>query len=54
VLVRITPRGRALLRGLRSRKTAYLARRLDGLGADDRATLARAAEVLERLLRDEP
>jgi DNA-binding MarR family transcriptional regulator len=48
-LVTTTPRGRALLRKLRTRKTAYLARRLEGLPAEDVAVLARAAEILERL-----
>ncbi len=53
-LVRITPRGRALLRALRSRKTAFLARRLETLGPEDRATLDRAAGLLDRLLQDTP
>jgi hypothetical protein len=38
---------------LRSRKNAFLARRLRGLDEDDVAALARAAEILERLLEDE-
>lgn len=49
-LVSTTASGRALLRRLRTRKTAYLARRLDRLDADELATLERAAGILERLL----
>jgi DNA-binding MarR family transcriptional regulator len=49
-LVSITPAGRALLRKMRQRKSAYLARRLDDLPPDDVAALERATEVLERLL----
>jgi DNA-binding MarR family transcriptional regulator len=48
-IVSPTSQGRALLRRLRTRKNAYLARRLRGLDAEDVATLARAAEILERL-----
>lgn len=48
-----SPEGRALLRRLRKRKTAYLARRLEKLDPDDLATLERAAGLLERLLEDE-
>lgn len=49
-LVSATDAGRALLAELRTRKTAFLAHRIDGLDADDRATLARAAEILEGLI----
>jgi DNA-binding MarR family transcriptional regulator len=49
-LVSVTPRGRSLLRRLRERKTAYLARRLHELDAEETAALERAAEVLEHLL----
>jgi DNA-binding MarR family transcriptional regulator len=45
--------GRALLRRLRRRKNAYLARRMRELPDSDAETLARAAEVLERLLEGE-
>ena len=38
---------------LRTRKNAYLARRLRELDPDEVATLARAAEILERLLEGE-
>jgi DNA-binding MarR family transcriptional regulator len=52
-LVVITKDGRALLKKLRSRKNAYLARRLRDLPAADIAALERAADVLERLLDGE-
>jgi DNA-binding MarR family transcriptional regulator len=48
-IVSVTPRGRALIARLRTRKNAYLAKRLRTLDDDDVATLARAAEILERL-----
>ena len=48
--VEITAPGRRLLEQSRSRKTAYLEQRLAALSADDRATLERAAGILERLL----
>jgi DNA-binding MarR family transcriptional regulator len=51
-LVAVTPAGQALLEDLRHRKDAYLARRLRTLSADDRATLRRASDILERLLED--
>jgi DNA-binding MarR family transcriptional regulator len=49
-LVSITADGQALLDELRNRKDAYLARRLRTLSAEERATLRRATEILERLL----
>jgi DNA-binding MarR family transcriptional regulator len=49
-LVALTPAGRALLEQARERKDAYLTRRLRTLSADDRATLRRAADILERML----
>lgn len=52
-LVTATPEGRALLSRMRTHKDAYLARRLSSLDAEDRATLARAAAILEGLLEDE-
>ena len=42
--------GRTHLRRLRERKTAYLARRLGEMSAEDRRTLERAAELLEGML----
>jgi DNA-binding MarR family transcriptional regulator len=51
-LVAVTPEASALLEELRTRKTAFLAERLDRLGADERATLERAADILERMLAE--
>jgi DNA-binding MarR family transcriptional regulator len=53
-ILSITSDGRALLRGLRERKTAYLARQLRDLDPADRAALERAADVLERMLEQHP
>jgi DNA-binding MarR family transcriptional regulator len=50
--LRLTPEGRRTLRGLRSRKTAYLAERLERLDPEERAVLEQASELLERLLED--
>jgi DNA-binding MarR family transcriptional regulator len=52
-LVAATPAGRELVRELRTRKTAYLARRIEQLEPEERATLAQAAEILERMLEDD-
>ena len=52
-IVTATPQGRALLRRLRQRKTAYLARRMRELPSEDVEALARAAAVLERILEGE-
>jgi DNA-binding MarR family transcriptional regulator len=49
-LVSATPAASALMDELRSRKTAYLARQIEDLSAEDRAVLERAAGVLERML----
>jgi DNA-binding MarR family transcriptional regulator len=51
-LLSITGDGAAALAEIRTRKDAYLARRLRTLSAEDRATLARAADILEKLLQD--
>ena len=51
-IVSVTPDGRALLRRLRQRKTAYLAKRLRELPDRDVEALARAAEVLEAILEE--
>lgn len=48
-LVALTAQGTALLGEVRTRKDAYLAERLRKLSAEDRATLRRAAEILESL-----
>jgi DNA-binding MarR family transcriptional regulator len=51
-MIAVSPAGRELLRRIRRRKNEYLARRLRDLPVDDLAALARAADVLERLLED--
>jgi DNA-binding MarR family transcriptional regulator len=49
-LLAVTEEGRALLDELRTRKTAFLAERLETLTPDERATLEQAADILERVL----
>jgi DNA-binding MarR family transcriptional regulator len=49
-LLTVAPAGRALLAAARTRKDAFLSERLDSLSAEDRATLERAAALLEGLL----
>jgi DNA-binding MarR family transcriptional regulator len=49
-LVAITQKGSALLDELRTRKTAFLAERLESLEPEERAALERAADILERVL----
>jgi DNA-binding MarR family transcriptional regulator len=49
-LVTTAPDGQELMREQRTRKDAYLARRLRALSAEERATLDRAATILERML----
>jgi len=51
--VQVTTAGRRLLKETRSRKSAYLERRVGELSGRDRATLERAAAILERLLEDQ-
>jgi DNA-binding MarR family transcriptional regulator len=51
--VSATADARALMNSLRTRKNAYLARRLRRLDEEDLATLDRAAEILEDLLEGE-
>ncbi|HET8759234.1 MAG TPA: MarR family transcriptional regulator [Solirubrobacteraceae bacterium] len=51
-LVAITEAGSTLLDALRTRKTAFLAERLEGLAADERAAVERAAGILERMLAE--
>jgi DNA-binding MarR family transcriptional regulator len=51
-LLSLTPEGEATLKAMRTRKDAFLAKRLRALSAEDRATLARAADLLEQLLQD--
>ncbi len=49
-LVTVSPAGAALLAELRTRKTAFLAERLETLEPEERATLEQAADILERVL----
>jgi DNA-binding MarR family transcriptional regulator len=49
-LVTASKAGRDLLAELRTRKTAFLAARIETLSAEERATLDRAADILERML----
>ena len=51
-LISVSAGGAALLKASRSRKDAYLADRLRALPAEDRATLDRAAAILERVLEE--
>jgi DNA-binding MarR family transcriptional regulator len=51
-LVSVTPPATALLAELRTRKTAYLAERLERLDTEDRAVLERAADILEGMLAE--
>src|ERR1051325_5252204 len=51
-LVSVTPGASALRAEQRTRTTAFLAERIDRLGAEDRAALERAADVLERMLAE--
>jgi DNA-binding MarR family transcriptional regulator len=51
-LLSISRNGSALVKRVRSRKNAYISRRLRKLGDEDVETLERAAEVLERMLED--
>ncbi|HKO36923.1 MAG TPA: MarR family transcriptional regulator [Solirubrobacterales bacterium] len=52
-LVSVNAAGRDRLRRLRSRKNAYLARRMRDLSAEEVETLERAAEILERMREGE-
>ena len=51
-LVAVTPAATAMLAEQRTRKTAFLAERLDRLEPADRAALERAADILERMLSE--
>ncbi len=53
-LLTATPEGRRVLQSMRQRKTAYLAERLEALEPEERELLARAADLLERVLDEEP
>ena len=49
-LLTASPEGKALMKRIRSRKNAYLSRRLRKLPDEDVEALERATEVLERML----
>jgi DNA-binding MarR family transcriptional regulator len=49
----LSKQGARFLEAARSKKTAYLAKRLARLGPGDRDTLERAAILLERLMEDD-
>jgi DNA-binding MarR family transcriptional regulator len=49
-LITVTPAGRDVLEAIRTRKDAFLTERLEALGPEDRATLERAAALLEGML----
>jgi DNA-binding MarR family transcriptional regulator len=51
--LRVTDAGRRRLREVRSRKTAYLAERIERLGPEERDLLMRASDLLERLLEED-
>jgi DNA-binding MarR family transcriptional regulator len=52
VRLRITEHGRAVLARTRTRRDLFLARRVERLTADERAVLARALPLMEKLLED--
>jgi DNA-binding MarR family transcriptional regulator len=49
VLVALTPEGTTVVRETQKRRDAWLAQRLAELAPDERDTLARAAEILQRV-----
>jgi DNA-binding MarR family transcriptional regulator len=51
-LVTVSDQGRELLAAMRTRKDAFLARRLEVLDESERETLARAAAIVERMLEE--
>lgn len=52
-VIGVTAEGSARLRSIRTRRNAYLARRLEGLPAEELRTLEEAAGILERMLDGE-
>lgn len=52
-IVQITSDGRALIDRRREERTAYLARRVDSLGAEDHRVLERAIELLEDMIGEQ-
>ena len=53
VRVRVTPAGAEILEVMRTRRTAFLAQRVDRFTDGERATLADAIPLLERILEDD-
>jgi DNA-binding MarR family transcriptional regulator len=51
-LVTVSDQGRELLAAMRTRKDAFLARRLEALDDEEREALARAAAIVERMLEE--
>jgi DNA-binding MarR family transcriptional regulator len=51
--VAVTPEGRAMLAANRTRRTAFLAQRVERFSDDERAQLAAAIPLLERILEDD-
>jgi DNA-binding MarR family transcriptional regulator len=51
--ITLSRQGKRLLERSRSRKTAYLARRLRSLPPEERAVIGRAVEILERFVSEE-
>ena len=51
--IELTPAGLRVLRSVRSRRTAWLARRLAGLDERERAAISAAIAPLERLIGDD-
>lgn len=49
-IVAITPGGSQLLEQRRRERTAYLAKRIEDLGQDDRVVLERAVQLLEEMI----
>ena len=49
-LITVTPAGRQVLEEIRTRKDAFLSERVEALTPEDRATLERAAALLEGML----
>jgi DNA-binding MarR family transcriptional regulator len=53
VILALSPAGRELLEGYRRTRDEWLAHRLAELGQQERDTVARAAEILSRIARDD-
>lgn len=52
-IVAITPAASALLEQRRQERTAFLARRIEALSDEEQLTLAKAAELIERITAEE-